>query len=82
MRRPECNNYDLNIGYAQMRMLIAGCNSQPEFRFDDGKTGYKVRYRQDHGNTSLAKVLLFPHVEQSYVIKHGLSMQEKGSGSV
>jgi len=79
MRRPECENYDLNIGYAQMRMLMAGCRKQPEFRFKDGKTGYKITYRQDHGNNSLKKTLVYPHVQHSYVIKHDLNIHQKRS---
>lgn len=77
MMRAECQNYDLNIGYAQLRMMLANCKDKPHFQFKDGKTGYKVRYRQDHGNRSLKQVLVYPHAERRYVIKHGLNMHEK-----
>lgn len=78
LTRSECQNYDLNIGYAQLRMALAGCKGRPEFRFKGGKTGYKVTYRQDHGNGSL-KQRLYPSVERSYAVKHELTIHQKRS---
>ncbi len=78
LTRSECQNYDMNVGYAQLRMALAGCRGQPDFRFKGGSTGYKVTYRQDHGNRTL-KQKLYPSVERSYVVKHKLTPHQKRS---
>lgn len=77
LTRSECQNQG-NIGYVQLRQALAGCKNRPEFRFKGGKTGYRVTYRQDHGNRTL-KQKLYPSVERSYVVKHELTLPQKKS---
>ena len=50
------------------------CKSNPEFRFSDGKTGFLVHYRQDH-----AGIPTKPGREGKYIVKHGLTDQQKKS---
>ena len=50
------------------------CKADPYFRFPDGKTGFLVYYRQDHAN-----VLFKPGREGKYIVKHGLTTEQKKS---
>lgn len=52
----------------------AECANDPEYKFPDGKTGYKVRHRQDH-----AGIIGKPGREGIYIVKHGLSLEQKKS---
>lgn len=44
------------------------------YKFQDGKTGFLVHYRQDHAGYPLK-----PGREGNYIVKHGLSMEQKKS---
>lgn len=50
------------------------CNTDQRFRFPDGTTGYRVRYRQDH-----ARLPFKPGREAEFIVKHGLTTDEKKS---
>lgn len=50
------------------------CPDDPLYRFEDNKTGYPVRFREDH-----AGIPGRPGREGRYVVKHGLSLDEKRS---
>jgi hypothetical protein len=42
------------------------------YKFKDGKTGFLVHYRQDHAGYPLK-----PGREGKYIVKHGLSLEQK-----
>ena len=48
------------------------CDTDPSYKFPDGKTGFQVRYRQDHSNYPGK-----PGRESRYIVKHGLSLRQK-----
>lgn len=50
----------------------AFCETNPYLSFPDGVTGYRIRYRQDHGSYPFK-----PGREGIYLVKHGLSVEEK-----
>jgi len=50
------------------------CDTDPRYKFSDGKTGYAVHYRQDS-----ASLPGKPGREGRYVIKKGLTVEEKKS---
>lgn len=48
------------------------CKTDSRYKFDDGKTGFEVRHRQDHAGYPLK-----PGKEGRYAVKHGLSLEQK-----
>ncbi|VAW57987.1 hypothetical protein MNBD_GAMMA11-2894 [hydrothermal vent metagenome] len=48
------------------------CEKYPEYRFPDGSTGFRLRYRQDHERWPF-----MPGREGVYIVKHGLSKHQK-----
>ena len=53
---------------------LSGCSQDAYMRFDDGKTGFFVRYRQDHGGYPGR-----PGSEGQYLVKQGLTDMQKQS---
>ncbi len=48
------------------------CEKNPEYKFPDGSTGFRVRYRQDHERYPFK-----PGREGIYIVRHGLSKYQK-----
>ncbi len=48
------------------------CEKNPEYKFPDGSTGFRLRYRQDHERWPF-----MPGREGVYIVKHGLSKHQK-----
>lgn len=63
------------LGAAHHALLKpASCDTDPRYLFPGGQTGYPVRYRQDS-----ASLPLRPGREGRFVVRHGLTVDEKKS---
>lgn len=70
---PELPLPGSQLGREALRRL-SGCNNDPYIRFEDGQTGYYVRYRQDHGGHPGR-----PGAGGTYLVKHELTDSQKRS---
>lgn len=72
---PRCEARSHGIGLHQLahRLLRPEkCNVDSRYKFDDGRTGFVIRHRQDHAGYPGK-----PGREGRYVVKHGLSFEQK-----